>query len=76
MNTAAFDRAMRRALEKKATAPEVKKTEPVKAVAPSLSEEEIQHYVSIIAEAAQGFNPNESPTDRAIRERLEAQGLR
>lgn len=43
MSTDAFDRAMRRALEKKATAPEVKKTEPVKAVTPALSEEEIQH---------------------------------
>ncbi|WP_041756728.1 hypothetical protein [Stutzerimonas stutzeri] len=76
MSTDAFDRAMRRALEKKATAPEVKKTEPVKAVTPALSEEEIQHYVAIIAEAAQGFNPNESTTDRIIRERLEALELR
>ncbi|WP_312965033.1 hypothetical protein [Stutzerimonas kunmingensis] len=90
LNIKAFERAMKKAEEKKkaslstsapvaAKAPvvapkqEPKKEEPLKS---NLTEEEIQYYCNLIhqANARSPSHPN-NPTNRIIRERLEAMGL-
>jgi len=89
LNIKAFERAMKKAAEEKkaalststpaAKAPvvapkqEPKKEEPLKS---NLTEEEIQYYCNLIhqANARSPSHPN-NPTNRIIRERLEAMGL-
>jgi len=90
LNIKAFERAMKKAAEEKKaalTAPapvaakapvvapkqEPKKEEPLKS---NLTEEEIQYYCNLIhqANARSPSHPN-NPTNRIIRERLEAMGL-
>ena len=73
----ALDRAVAKSLAKsKTVAPPAQYKPSSVAPSPQLSDEEIQKYVDIIAAAAEGFRPGESTTDRLIRQRLEAQGLK
>lgn len=87
LNIKAFERAMKRAAEeKKKAALSVPAPAPVVAKAPkkeeqpelksNLTPEEIQYYVNMIneANARSPSHPN-NPTNRIIRERLEAMGL-
>lgn len=90
LNIKAFERAMKRAAEEKKAALTVPAPAPVAAKAPvvapkkveepelksNLTQEEIQYYVNMIheANARSPSHPN-NPTNRIIRERLEAMGL-
>jgi len=87
LNIKAFERAMKRAAEeKKQAALTAPAPAPVTAKAPkkeeqpelksSLTPEEVQYYVNMIneANARSPSHPN-NPTNRIIRERLEAMGL-
>lgn len=88
LNIKAFQRAMKRAAEEKKQALVAEKQPPVAAKAPiapkkeepalksNLTEEEIQYYCNLIhaANARSPSHPN-NPTNRIIRERLEAMGL-
>ena len=90
LNIKAFERAMKRAAEEKKAALTVHAPAPVAAKAPvvapkkveepelksNLTQEEIQYYVNMIheANARSPSHPN-NPTNRIIRERLEAMGL-
>ncbi|MDH2244490.1 hypothetical protein N5J70_21370 [Pseudomonas sp. GD03909] len=90
LNIKAFERAMKRAAEEKKQALVAEKQPPVAAKAPvvapkkveepelksNLTPEEVQYYVNMIheANARSPSHPN-NPTNRIIRERLEAMGL-
>ena len=88
LNIKAFERAMKRAAEEKKQAALSTSTPAAKApvVAPkkveepelksNLTQEEVQYYVNMIneANARSPSHPN-NPTNRIIRERLEAMGL-
>ncbi len=89
LNIKAFERAMKRAAEEKKQAA-LTAPAPVTAKAPvvapkkveepelksNLTQEEVQYYVNMIheANARSPSHPN-NPTNRIIRERLEAMGL-
>ncbi len=88
VNFKAFERAMKKAVEAKKQAAALSTT-PVAAKAPpvapkkaeeslksNLTEEEIQYYVNMIHEANERSpsHPN-NPTNRLIRDRLNAMGL-
>ncbi len=85
LNIKAFERAMKKAAEEKKKAA-LSTPAPVAAKAPkkeeqpelksNLTPEEIQYYVNMIneANARSPSHPN-NPTNRIIRERLEAMGL-
>jgi len=89
LNIKAFERAMKKAAEEKKAALTVPAPAPVAAKAPvapkkeeqpelksNLTPEEIQYYVNMIAEAnARSPSHPNNPTNRIIRERLEAMGL-
>ncbi len=88
LNIKAFERAMKKAAEEKKKA-SLSTPAPVAAKAPiapkkeepalksNLTEEEIQYYCNLIheANARSPSHPN-NPTNRIIRERLEALGLK
>lgn len=91
LNIKAFERAMKRAAEEKKQALVAEKQPPVAPKAPvvaskkveepelksNLTPEEIQYYVNMIheANARSPSHPNNT-TNRIIRERLEAMGLK
>ena len=88
LNIKAFERAMKKAAEEKkkaslsTPAPVAAKTPiaPKKVEEPelksNLTPEEVQYYVNMIAEAnARSPSHPNNPTNRIIRERLEAMGL-
>jgi len=85
LNIKAFERAMKKAAEEKKKA-SLSAPAPAPVVAPkkveepelksNLTQEEVQYYVNMIheANARSPSHPN-NPTNRIIRERLEAMGL-
>lgn len=82
LNIKAFERAMKKAAEekKKASLSTPAPVAPKKVEEPelksNLTQEEVQYYVNMIneANARSPSHPN-NPTNRIIRERLEAMGL-